>query len=716
MGLLTILRPMLVLALVTGAVFGAEPARVLLIHSFGRDFAPYDAFSGYFRTELARQSPRPIDFYEVALESARFRETLHEGPLVDYLRALFAGRRLDLVVPIGGPAVRFAQQRRASLFPATPMLLAGTDQRHLDPATLTTNDAAVTVRYDLAQMMETVLQVLPQTTNVAVVVGRSAIEQFWLGELRHAFLPFTNRVRFDWFHELPFTTMLERVAVLPPCSAIFFALLAVDADGVPHLEERALTRLHDAANAPIFGLHDVQLGRGIVGGPLMGVEALSQRTARVAVSILAGENPSRIQVPPQEPGPPQFDWRELRRWAISEARLPAGSVLHFRQPTVWELYRGRILAILALCLIEAVLILLLAANLVKRRRAERALRDSEERLSLATGAGDIGVWVWDRTRNQIWATPNWRQMFGFAPDDPIPFESVIQRIHPDDRAIVERAVQRAIEQRTDYAGEYRVMLPDGALRWIGVRGRLDSRAEARLARMLGASVDITERRRAEEAARDLSGRLIRAQEEERARLARELHDDITQRLARLAIDVGRCEQGTSEQPLAETMRAVRAGLVRLSEDVHALSYRLHPSVLEDLGLVEALKAEGERLARQESLRVNLQLREVPKPVPHDAALCLFRVAQEALRNVARHAQARTVEVSLRSLDGGLQLAVQDDGRGFDPAVQRPRPSLGLASMRERVHLLGGELDIDTVPGRGTTIVAWVPGGEGKAEG
>ena len=225
---------------------------------------------------------------------------------------------------------------------------------------------------------------------------------------------------------------------------------------------------------------------------------------------------------------------------------------------------------------------------------------------------------------------------------------------------------------------------------------------------------LEKRRVAQEA---FTRQLIAAQENERARLGRELHDDITQRLARLAIDVGRCELGTAEASPAETAREVREGLVRLSEDVHALSYRLHPAVLEDLGLAEAMKAECERFSGRESIRATVKLREVPESVPRDAALCLFRVAQEALRNAARHAQAHAVEVSLRGLDGGLQLAVQDDGCGFNPALQQDRPTLGLASMRERVHLLGGELEVESAPGRGTIILAWVPVGERlKAEG
>jgi signal transduction histidine kinase len=156
------------------------------------------------------------------------------------------------------------------------------------------------------------------------------------------------------------------------------------------------------------------------------------------------------------------------------------------------------------------------------------------------------------------------------------------------------------------------------------------------------------------------------------------------------------------------MRSVREGLIRLSEDVHTLSYRLHPSILEDLGLVEALKTECERFSRLESIRVDVATHDCPKVLPSSLALCLFRVTQEALRNVARHAGASKVEISLSRLNGGLQLAARDNGTGFDFTHHRSRPSLGHASMRQRIHLLDGELEIDSAPGHGTTILAWVP--------
>lgn len=223
------------------------------------------------------------------------------------------------------------------------------------------------------------------------------------------------------------------------------------------------------------------------------------------------------------------------------------------------------------------------------------------------------------------------------------------------------------------------------------------------------------RLRSEAAALELSGQPITAHEEERSRLARELHDDVTQRLASLAIEAGQ-EDATSHGPGGRgPRRAIQQGLVRLSEDVHALSYRLHPSILEDLGLTEALRSECERFSRTCPTRLDIEAGESTETVPRDAALCVFRIAQEGLRNIARHAKASRATVSLRRLNGGLQLLVSDNGAGFDPAGNRTRTSLGHASMRQRALLLGGKLDIVSTPSRGTTVLAWIPLREGRVE-
>jgi signal transduction histidine kinase len=352
----------------TGKAF-SEPKRVLLLHSFGRDFSPWSEYARTFREELNRQSPDPIDLYEASLATARFPDE-EEGPFVEYLRALFAKRRLDLIVAIGAPAVGFVQRHRQELSPSTPAVYTGVEQRRVSYAALTANDAVIAINNDYAAVIANILQVLPETADIVVVIGDSPIEKFWIEQLRIAFRPFEGRVRFTWFNELSFNEMLTRAATLPPRSAILFALLSVDAAGVPHEAGEALDKLYAVADAPLFSESSVFFGRGIVGGPLNSVSALSQEAASVAVRIMAGEAPGSINAPHVGFSTPRYDWRELRRWNISENQLPPGSETDFRVPGMWEQYGTQMAAGLAVLFLQAAIISWLLIERSGRHTAE----------------------------------------------------------------------------------------------------------------------------------------------------------------------------------------------------------------------------------------------------------------------------------------------------------------------------------------------------------
>jgi signal transduction histidine kinase len=347
----------------------SEPKRVLLLHSFGRDFAPWSEYARTFREELSRQSPDGIDLYEASLATARFPDD-EEGPFVDYLRALFAKRRLDLVAAIGSPAVGFVQQHRQELFPSIPAIYTGVERRRVSYTALTANDSVIAINNDYSVVVENILQVLPETSDVVVVIGSSPIEKFWTEQLRIAFRPFEKRVTFTWFNELSFEEMLKRAATLPPRSAIFFALLSVDAAGVPHEAGKALDRLYAVANAPVFSESNVFFGRGIVGGPLNSISALSHEAASVAVRIMGGETPGSINTPPIGFSAPRYDWRELQRWNINESQLPPGSEVDFRVPDMWEQYKSQLTVGLAVILLQAAIISWLLVERSRRRIAE----------------------------------------------------------------------------------------------------------------------------------------------------------------------------------------------------------------------------------------------------------------------------------------------------------------------------------------------------------
>jgi PAS domain S-box-containing protein len=355
----------------------------------------------------------------------------------------------------------------------------------------------------------------------------------------------------------------------------------------------------------------------------------------------------------------------------------------------------------------------LLVSALERQAMVAGLREAKEQVSLAAEFAEAGLWILDYRTGVFWATERARMIFGCSPDEVFDVGRLVAATHPDDRDRVRGTIERSARGGEPVDVEYRILPGDGGVRWVASRGRLQGTLTGEPDRLIGVSIDITERKRAENELRDLNQRLIRAHEEERALLARELHDDVTQRLAVLAIDVGRAELAAPGGVQAETMRAVREGLARLSEDIHSLAYQLHPSVLEELGLADALRTECERTGRRGRVELSVELDPLPPAVGRDAALCLFRVAQEALNNVIRHAGARAARVALRQRDGGLLLGVRDDGVGFDPGRAREGRSLGLASMRERVRLVNGTLDIESVPGRGTAIVAWVPGEGGS---
>ena len=305
--------------------FAAEPKRVMVLHSFGRDFKPWNEYARTIRTELERQSPWPLDITDHSLLTARSSDEDPETPFVEYLRALHAKKPLDLIISIGAPAAAFVQRNRAGLFANTPMVFTAVDERRVQSSLLTPSDAVVAVRIDYLEAMKNILQVLPDTRNVVVIVGTSPVEQFWRAEIGREVQPLAERVTFAWTNALSFEEILKQAAALPPHTAIFWELMIVDAAGVVHEGNTALPRLHAVANAPIFSYDESFFAGQIVGGPMLSVEEGSRQAAAVAVRILGGEKAGDIKVPPVRFAAPRFDWRQMQRWGISESRLPPGS-------------------------------------------------------------------------------------------------------------------------------------------------------------------------------------------------------------------------------------------------------------------------------------------------------------------------------------------------------------------------------------------------------
>ena len=330
---------------------------------------------------------------------------------------------------------------------------------------------------------------------------------------------------------------------------------------------------------------------------------------------------------------------------------------------------------------EVIALLGMAQDVTERQRAEEALRESEERFRLMADGAPVMIWMSGPDGlctyfNQVWLDFTGRPMQSEVGD------GWTEDVHRDDLQGCLDTYLRAFEARRRFTMEYRLRRYDGEYRWVLDTGVARFERDGRFAGYIGSCIDISERKRAEEALRTseqslrrsrrehriLAGRLLQAQEVERQRVARELHDDLTQRLAALAIEVGSLEQRVDRSgAIAGALNGMREQLVKLSEDVHALSRQLHPAILDDLGLVDALRSECLCFTQREGIAVTYRPGRIPEDLPKDVALCFYRIAQEALRNIAKHARAGRARVVLAGTDGDLILTVADSGVGFDPS-------------------------------------------------
>jgi two-component system, NarL family, sensor histidine kinase UhpB len=350
-------------------------------------------------------------------------------------------------------------------------------------------------------------------------------------------------------------------------------------------------------------------------------------------------------------------------------------------------------------------------DVTERVRAEEGLRKTERLLVEAEQLGQTGSWEQDLVSQQVFNTEaNLRLFFGDDRGKGARLEDFVEAIHPDDRAWVMRRREQLLADTGSGDIEYRVVWPDGSVHWIFGRATVVRDPAGRPIRSYGTNADITERKHAEqELARRtqqleaLSRKLIEAQEAERRAVARELHDDFGQVLTALKLNLQRRERDDSE-----SIALVDGAIARMRD----LAQDLRPPLLDEQGLDASLRWYVEREAGRAGLAFRLTLTHLDQRPPAAVETTCFRVAQEALTNVIRHAQARVVEVELGRAAGMLQLVVRDDGRGFDVPAARLRAahggSQGLLSMQERVALAGGDLEIDSAPGRGTTVRAHLP--------
>jgi PAS domain S-box-containing protein len=351
----------------------------------------------------------------------------------------------------------------------------------------------------------------------------------------------------------------------------------------------------------------------------------------------------------------------------------------------------------------------IARDVTDRKHAEEALRESEERFRLMANTAPVMLWVSGQDKLCNYFNRAWLEFTGRSLEAELG-NGWTEAVHPKDLKHCVDTYVRAFDAREPFSMEYRVRRADGVFRWVLDTGVPRFTSDGSFEGYIGTAVDVTDQKLAEELRSGLSRKLMEAQESERTWIARELHDDVAQRIAVLTLDLHGLEKelppGATD--LRSKIEELNSSVLEIGRDIQAISHRLYSSKLEYLGVAAAAAAFCRELADQQQVEIDFSHEAVPEGLPKEIGLGLFRVLQEALTNAVKHAGVQRFTVVLRGGPDHVELDVIDSGVGFNPRSAMRSHGLGLIGMHERLNLVKGEVDIESKPGEGTRVRARVP--------
>ncbi|HEU4387180.1 MAG TPA: ABC transporter substrate binding protein, partial [Blastocatellia bacterium] len=707
----------IILLLFHAAAVAQQPPsfkHVLVLDWYDKDNPWNVAFDQSFRDVLQSAADGEVEYYAEYLETNRFPGESQALLLRDYLRKKYADRAIDVLVANSDASLNFLLEHRQNLFPNTPIVFVATRRPTAEELASGPGLTGIVNIRTHKETLDLALKLHPGTEEVFVISGTLERDKRFETLARGELQGYESRVGITYLTDLEPDELSQRVKSLPKRSIVLYVWQQAHGEHGTIIESRAIfERVARSVSVPTYSMTHAYVGIGVVGGYVTTPDGIGVRAAEIALRITNGERARDIPVE-SAPTLPVFDWRELQRWGIGEDRLPTGSFIRFKDQSFWDQYRWQIIGVISLCMVEAFLIFALLAQRSGRGRAEEQLRLSEEKFYKAFhGSPDVLAIARRSDGVVLEVNDRYEALFGYSRAEAVGRTTLDLRLYvnPKDR----RDFFRVVEEQ-GFVRDFETDLRNKAGEHLRVVVSAESMTINKEPCLVIIIRDITERKRAAEALRqsydrikDLAGRLIVAQEEERKHIARELHDDLNQEVAALAIGLGKLER-----KLRESNGSIRSELIKLedrttglSERIRRLSHEVHSSTLEHVGLAEAVKLLCSELMEQKGIAVSLNLDGCDKALRSDVALCLYRVSQESLRNIARHSGAKSAQLTLVRNGDSVELCIMDQGAGFDLTESRGG-GLGLVSMEERVRLLGGSLEVKSQPGAGAELKVRIP--------
>ncbi len=820
-------------SLTRAQVNNGQQKRVLVLHLMRRNDTSTLTNDRQYQKVLSDGLHQRLDYYGEYVDLTRFGTDDYQAALRDFLKQKYKGIDFNLVIAVTADMRNFMARFGRQVFPNAPVVFSSSDDR-VDKSSLPPNFTGIVSETNLRGTLDVIRDLQPAVRRVFIITGASqAVDKWHEARARRQFNDYGHGLELTYWSGLTIEELKHRISNLTPDSVVYFLMMVEDGNGVRFAESGALDQLAAVSSVPIYTWYDGFLDHGVVGGKLASSANTAAATAELALRVLRGEQIDSLPIVRADTSRLALDWRQLRRWNLNERKLPADAELLFVEPTFWQRYQNRIIIVIALLAVQSALIVALLIERRRRRKANRGLKQSEERYRnvVETQTELICRFLPDTTLTFV--NGAYCKYFGRTADDLIG-RKFIYLIPDSDRQSTLKYLASLLNRSSGGTWEHPVIRPNGGLGWqqwtnsvistgsdtnvelqgvgrdISERKRLEQQlisserqfstlvqnspdvicrldrnlrytyaspnvrsifgvgaetflkkcpadiavpdyncnelesmcreaidtgrstvhefqylgrhyrtriipeySNGEIESVISISEDITQQLRSELELRKLTTRLLKVQDEERRRIGRELHDGATQNISAITLNLRRLQQVTNAHRIPGVRELLDDSQVLAKQslsELRTLSYLLHPPILDQAGLVQALRWFVRGFSERTGIHVDDAAVQQIGRLPSDIETALFRIAQESLTNVHRHSGSETAIVRLERRSTEVQLQISDHGHGMTESTTLRSDAelgVGISGMRERLTQLGGRLQIDSGE-RGTTVTVVVP--------
>ena len=688
---------------------------VLVLNSYHHGLSWTDNIIKGIESAL-KEEARDVELHLEFMDAKRFFSDRYFERLFETYREKYGRTHFDVVIVADNDALDFVRGYREELFPGTPVVFCGINnfkELMLDGCDHSTG---VVEETDVKSTVEIAIKLHPKTEQVVVVNDSTTTGLAMRNEVLEVAPRFKDLLEFVFLEDLDMAELQEQVTRLPPKSLILMLVFNYDKTGRFFSYEESLHLLYPYAKVPIYSVWDFYLGEGIVGGMLTSGFQQGKTAGEIALQILGGEEVTQIPIVRKSPNQYMFDYAQMARFGIRQSSLPEESMVLNLPDTFYSRYRVFILLSAATILFLSATIFILFFNISLRKRTEKALRESEEKYrDLYDNAPDMYHSV-DKDGTIIDCNETEARIFGYGKEEIIG-RSIRALLTEESGIIHEQEFPALKKQRSVQGLERDFVRKDGTTFTASLNVFFESDKKGDLIRTKTIGRDITEQkrveeelRRSQEELRNLSAHLETAREEERGHIAREIHDELGVTLSKLKLDISWLQNRLSKEnsPLVEKTSKMSDLVDTTIDSVQRIASELRPGVLDYLGLSAAIKWQAGEFRERAGIECIISISPEDIELDQDLSIPVFRIFQETLRNVVRHAHATRIEIDLTESRGDLTLEVRDNGKGITAEQISNPASFGLMGIRERARFLGGSVKISGVQGTGTTVTVHVP--------